>query len=51
LLAFRESAYEVGARLAGWETTAFTSNACPSPEELGALQATAAGQFGRAIRG
>ena len=51
LLAFCESAYEAGARLAGWDTTAFTSNACPSPEELGELQATAAGQFGRAIRG
>ena len=51
LLAFCESAYEAGAGLAGWDTTAFTSSACPSPEELGALQASAAGQFGRAIRG
>jgi hypothetical protein len=49
LLAFLESAYEAGARLAGWDTSAFTSSACPSPEELRELQATAAGQFGRAI--
>jgi hypothetical protein len=48
LLAFCESAYEAGARVAGWDTTAFTSSACPSPDELRELQATAAGQFGRA---
>jgi hypothetical protein len=47
LLAFCESAYEAGARLAGWDTTAFTSSACPSRDELQELQATAAGQFGR----
>jgi hypothetical protein len=51
LLAFCESAYEAGARLAGWDTTAFTSSACPSPDELRELQATAAGQFGRAVAG
>jgi len=49
LLAFCESAYEAGARLAGWDTTAFTSSACPAPDELRELQATAAGQFGRAV--
>ena len=49
LFAFCESAYEAGARLAGWDTTAFTSSACPSPDELGELQATAAGQFGRQL--
>ncbi|MET0939304.1 MAG: DUF5996 family protein [Gaiellaceae bacterium] len=49
LLAFCESAYEAGARLAEWDTTAFTSSACPTPEELGELQATAAGQFGRPV--
>ena len=49
VLAFCESAYEAGARLAGWDTAAFTSSACPSPEELKELQATAAGQFGRAV--
>jgi hypothetical protein len=48
LLAFCQSAYEAGARLAGWDPTAFTSSACPSPDELRELQATAAGQFGRA---
>jgi len=48
LLAFCESAYEAGARLAGWDTAAFTSTACPTPDELRDLQATAAGQFGRA---
>ena len=47
LLAFCESAYEAGARLAGWDTAAFTSTACPTPDELRDLQATAAGQFGR----
>ena len=49
LLAFCESAYEAGARLAEWDTTAFTSSACPTPEELSELQATAAGQFGRPV--
>ena len=48
-LAFCESAYEAGARLAGWDTIAFTSSACPSPDDLQDLQATAAGQFGRAV--
>ena len=47
LLAFCESAYEAGAGLAGWDRAAFTSTACPSPDELRELQATAAGQFGR----
>jgi len=48
LLAFYESAYEAGARLAGWDTTAFTSSACPTPDELQELQATAASLFGPA---
>jgi len=47
LLAFCESAYEAGARLAGWDTSGFASSACPSPLELQELQASAAGQFGR----
>ena len=51
VLAFCESAYEAGARLAGWDTAAFTSSACPTPEELQELQVTAAGQFGRALAG
>ena len=49
LLAFCESAYEAGAGLAGWDTAAFTSSACPTPDELRDLQATAAGPFGRAV--
>ena len=49
LLAFCESAYEAGARLAGWDTTAFTSSACPTPYELQELQASAAGYFGRPL--
>ena len=49
LLAFCESAYEAGARLAGWDVAAFTSSGCPSPNELRDLQAAAAGQFGRAL--
>jgi hypothetical protein len=51
LLAFCESAYEAGARLADWDVTAFTSNACPSADDLLELQASAAGQFGRALPG
>ena len=51
LLAFWESAYEAGARLADWDVAAFTSSACPSPTELRELQSSAAGQFGRAISG
>jgi hypothetical protein len=51
LLAFCESAYEAGARLAGWDTSAFRSSACPNPDELRELQAAAAGQFGRVVPG
>lgn len=51
LLAFCQSAYEAGARLAGWDTTAFNSSWCPTPDQLRELQATAAGQFGRAAPG
>ena len=51
LLAFLQSAYEAGARLAGWDTTAFNSSWCPTPDQLRELQATAAGQFGRPIPG
>lgn len=49
LLAFCESAYGAGARLAGWDTSAFTSSAYPSQEESHELQATAAGYFGRTV--
>jgi Family of unknown function (DUF5996) len=38
LLAFLESAYEAGARRAGWDMGAFTSTWCPSPEQLRALR-------------
>jgi hypothetical protein len=34
LLAFFQSAYEAGARLAGWDTAGFESTWCPSPEQL-----------------
>lgn len=47
LLAFLQSAYEAGARLAGWETTVFESNWCPTPAQLQELQATATHDFGR----
>jgi Family of unknown function (DUF5996) len=47
LLAFCQSAYEAGARLAGWDVTNFTSTWCPSPSQLQELQASAAGNFGR----
>lgn len=47
LLAFMQAAYEAGARLAGWDTSAFESNWCPTPRQLHELQATAAYEFGR----
>jgi hypothetical protein len=47
LLAFLQGAYEVGARLAGWDTSNFESNWCPTPTQLHELQATAARDFGR----
>jgi hypothetical protein len=47
LLAFCQSAYEAGARLAGWDTTAFESAWCPSPSQLRELHASAAATFGR----
>jgi hypothetical protein len=47
LLAFLQSAYEGGARRAGWDTSSFESTWCPSPAQLRELQLTAAGRFGR----
>jgi hypothetical protein len=47
LLSFCESAYEAGARLAGWDTAGFTSAWCPSPTQLEELHAGAAAAFGR----
>jgi hypothetical protein len=47
LLAFFQSAYEAGARLAGWDTVGFESTWCPSPTQLQDLHANAAAGFGR----
>ena len=47
LLAFCQSAYEAGARLAGWDATSFESTWCPTPDQLQRLHATAATDFGR----
>ena len=47
LLAFCQSAYDAGARLAGWDTTSFTSTWCPSPNQLQQLHASAAADLGR----
>jgi hypothetical protein len=49
LLAFCQSAYEAGARLAGWDTTSFESKWCPTPAQLKELHASAAAEFGRPI--
>ena len=51
VLAFCQSAYEAGARLAGWDTTDFESNWCPTPTQLRELQATATADFGRPREG
>jgi Family of unknown function (DUF5996) len=48
LLAFAQSAYEAGARLAGWDIAGFESAWCPTPTQLDDLRATAAATFGRA---
>jgi hypothetical protein len=48
LLAFCQSAYEAGSRLAGWDTAAFESAWCPTPSQLNDLHASAAVTFGRA---
>jgi hypothetical protein len=47
LLAFLQSAYEAGARLAGWDTASFESKWCPTTEQLAELHATAGAEFGR----
>ena len=47
LLAFLQSAYEAGARTAGWDTSSFESTWCPTPAQLGELRTTAAAEFGR----
>ena len=47
LLAFCQSAYEAGARLAGWDTRSFESKWCPTPGQLNQLHASVAADFGR----
>jgi hypothetical protein len=47
LLAFCQSAYEAGARLAGWDRTSFVSSWCPTPSQLRQLHASAAADLGR----
>ncbi len=47
LLAFLQSAYEAGARRAGWDADSLESSWCPTPAELEELRTTAAGAFGR----
>ena len=51
LLAFCQSAYEAGARTAGWDTSSFESSWCPSPGQLEQLRAAAAraSRFGKAV--
>jgi hypothetical protein len=49
LLAFCQSAYEAGARLAGWETSTLESKWCPTPAQLKELHASAAADFGRPV--
>jgi hypothetical protein len=50
VLAFCQSAYEAGARLAGWDAGSFESNWCPTPDQLERLQATAAADLGKPTR-
>ena len=49
LLAFCQSAYEAGARLAGWDTPTFESKWCPTAAQLKELHASAAAEFGRPV--
>jgi len=49
LLAFCQATYEAGARLAGWDTSAFSSRWCPTPAQLERLRASAAADFGRPL--
>jgi uncharacterized protein DUF5996 len=51
LLAFCQGAYEAGARLAGWDTAAFSSRWCPTPAQLEQLQATTSAELGRPVPG
>jgi hypothetical protein len=49
LLAFCQSAYEAGARLAGWDAGSFESSWCPTPDQLEQLRTTAAADLGRPV--
>jgi hypothetical protein len=51
LLAFCQSAYEAGGRLAGWDISSFESKWCPAPSQLEQLHASAAADFGRPLAG
>jgi hypothetical protein len=42
LLGFYQSAYEAGARTAGWDISSFESSWCPTPAQLQELRASAA---------
>ena len=47
LLAFLQSAYEAGARTAGWDAAGLRSTWCPTPEQLDQLRAAAGAELGR----
>jgi Family of unknown function (DUF5996) len=47
LLGFCQSAYEAGARLAGWDISNLESKWCPTPEQLQQLRSSVAAEFGR----
>jgi hypothetical protein len=51
LLAFCQSAYEAGARLASWDTSGFESTWCPTADQIHQLHATASSDFGRPATG
>ena len=51
LLAFLQSAYEAGARTAGWDIASFESSWCPTPGQLAELRSTAAAALGRPATG
>jgi hypothetical protein len=51
LLAFLQSAYEAGARMAGWDTSSFESTWCPTPRQLEELRTAAAAELGRPATG
>jgi hypothetical protein len=47
LPAFLQSAYEAGARTAGWDTSSFESTWCATPAQLDELRTTATAELGR----